>query len=134
MDTRDGDIIPPEQAARDRRAVESGFWPKVKRTLGRIPFSEDAVAGFYCATDPKTPTGVKAILFGALAYFILPTDVIPDIIVAFGYADDAAVLTAALAAVRGALGEGHRKAARRWLETETVTDSGRADDDAQPVN
>ncbi len=34
---------------------------------------------------------VRATLFGALAYFILPIDVIPDILLGLGYTDDAAV-------------------------------------------
>jgi uncharacterized membrane protein YkvA (DUF1232 family) len=62
----------------DERIVQDGFWQKARKTLGRVPFSEDAVAAFYCATDAATPMPVRATLFGALAYFVLPIDAIPD--------------------------------------------------------
>ena len=38
----------------DEQIVQQGFWTKARQTLGRIPFSEDAVAAFYCATDSAT--------------------------------------------------------------------------------
>ena len=34
----------------------------------------------------------KVLIIGCLGYFILPTDLIPDIIAGLGYTDDAAVL------------------------------------------
>ncbi|MDZ7711648.1 MAG: YkvA family protein [Rhodovibrio sp.] len=67
----------PEKLERDRDKVLNNFWSKARRVLGRVPFLEDAVAAYYCARDPETPTQVKAVLFGALAYFILPTDLVP---------------------------------------------------------
>jgi len=132
METREGELIAPARQARDRRTVDGGFWRKARRTLGRIPFSEDAVAAFYCATDPATSIGVKATLYGALAYFVLPFDVIPDLIAVLGYADDAAVLLAAIKVVGSAITDTHRQAARRWLSAEQPgADPG---DDAKPVN
>ena len=65
-----------------------------------MPFTEDAVAAFYCATDSATPLPIRATLFGALAYFVLPFDAIPDFILGLGYTDDAAVLVAAFTAAR----------------------------------
>ena len=106
----------PTRVSRDRAIVGRGFWRKIRRTLGRVPFSADAVAAFYCAVDPATPFRVKAVLFGALAYFVMPIDAIPDVLVAIGYADDAAILFAAIRAVSGAIKDSHREAARRWLE------------------
>ena len=132
MEAREGDIISPLGQAGDRRTVEHGFWRKARRTLGLIPFSEDAVAAFYCATDPATPLRVKAALFGALAYFVLPFDVIPDFVAGLGYTDDAAVLIAALKLVGSAIKDSHREAARRWLAAERhQSDAG---EDATVVN
>ena len=71
--------------------VRQGFWQKARQTLGKVPFTEDAVAAFYCATDSATPLPIRASLMGALAYFILPIDVIPDILLGLGYTDDAAL-------------------------------------------
>ena len=87
---------------------------KLRRNLGRIPFTDDAIAAYYCAMDPATPTKAKAIIFGALVYFITPTDVIPDILIP-GFTDDAAILAAALGMVRGHMTDGHYRKARAFL-------------------
>ncbi|MGO8840060.1 MAG: YkvA family protein [Methyloceanibacter sp.] len=83
--------------ARRRCAVTSGS--KLKRFAGQVPFVEDLVAGYYCALDPDTPMRVRGMLLAAIVYFILPFDLIPDIIAGLGFADDAALLTAVLALV-----------------------------------
>ena len=57
---------------------ERRFWTKLRRVIAHIPFAEDLVAGWYCAIDRDTPTRVRAVLFGAIAYFVLPADAIPD--------------------------------------------------------
>ena len=99
----------------DETIVREGFWRKVRQTLGRVPFTEDAVAAFHCATDSATPLPVRATLFGALAYFVMPFDVIPDFIFGLGYTDDAAVLFAAYKAASAHITAGHRDKARAWL-------------------
>ena len=101
--------------ARDRQQVRRGFWTKARKTLGRVPFSEEAVAAFYCATDSATPLTIRATLFGALAYFVLPFDIIPDVILGLGYTDDAAIMIAAFTAARVHITEAHRAKARAWL-------------------
>ncbi len=99
----------------EERIVREGFWHKARRTLGRVPFTEDAVAAFYCATDSATPLPIRATLFGALAYFVMPFDVIPDFIPGFGYTDDAAVFLAAFGAASSHITADHREKARAWL-------------------
>ncbi|MBL29502.1 MAG: hypothetical protein CMM50_18380 [Rhodospirillaceae bacterium] len=101
-----------------RRTVETGFWTKLKRNLARVPFAEDLVAAFYCASDPATPARVRTILFGALAYFVLPSDMIPDVFVGMGFLDDGAVISAAIASVSAHLKPVHRDRARLWLAGE----------------
>ena len=103
------------QIVQDEATVRAGFWQKARKTLGRVPFSEDAVAAFHCATDPVTPLAIRVTLFGALGYFVLPFDVIPDVILGLGYTDDAAVLAAAFTAARMHITEAHRERARAWL-------------------
>jgi uncharacterized membrane protein YkvA (DUF1232 family) len=110
---------PPEEPASgepasDEPALE-GFWPKVRATLGRVTFLEHAVAAYYAAVDPATPTRVKAILIAALVYFIVPVDVIPDLILGLGYADDATVLFAAMRMLKPHITPAHRARARRAL-------------------
>lgn len=104
-----------KDAAADEQTVRIGFWPKVARVAARIPFAEDLLAAYYCAFDRNTPGHVRVILLGALAYFVMPIDVIPDLLPLFGFADDAAMLAAALKAVSDAIRPEHREAARRKL-------------------
>ncbi len=95
--------------------VREGFWRKLASTAGRIPFAEDAVAAYYCAFDQQTPFRVRATLLGALAYFLLPADTVPDLLPMLGFADDASILAAAISTVGAHIGERHRAAARRVL-------------------
>ena len=104
-----------DRLASDDAQVRQGFWQKARQTLGKVPFSEDAVASFYCATDSATPLPIRATLMGALAYFILPFDAIPDILLGLGYTDDAAIMIAAFTAARVHITEAHRAKARAWL-------------------
>ena len=92
------------------------FWKKVRRTVARLPFAEDLVAAWYCALDRDTPPYVRAVLAGALAYFMLPAVVIPDVLAGLGFNDDASVLAAALAAVGRHLQPKHRSQARTALD------------------
>ena len=73
-------------------SVRAGFWVKVKRQAAKLPFAEDLLAAYYCAFDRETPLQVRAVLLGALAYFVLPFDGIPDVLPVLGFTDDAAVL------------------------------------------
>ena len=102
----------PKRYRRDKRRVEKGFWTKVRRTLGQVPFLEEAVAAYYCAVDRDTPVQVKAILMGALAYFVMPADLIPDFIAWMGFADDATVLAIAIRSVEPHIKAHHRRQAR----------------------
>lgn len=113
----DDDMLPGdiEKLARDEAVVERGLKDKIRITLGKVPFVEDAVAAYFCAVDGKTPLYVKAILMGAVAYFVTPADVIPDFIAGLGYTDDAAVLTAAIKAIGSNLRPEHRERAREAL-------------------
>ena len=103
------------EATRDGEGLKRRFWDKLKRVAGRIPFAEDLVAAFYCATDSGTPSRVKLILIGAIAYFVLPTDAVADLLPLIGFADDAAVLAAAITQVAGSITEEHRARARKVL-------------------
>jgi uncharacterized membrane protein YkvA (DUF1232 family) len=104
-------------AEREER-VRRDFWAKLKRVAGQVPFVEDIVAGYYCALDPATPMRVRGMLLAAIAYFILPFDLIPDIIAGLGFADDAALITAVLALVSSHITPVHRAAAARALDKE----------------
>jgi uncharacterized membrane protein YkvA (DUF1232 family) len=111
-----GEIVHlPVPGPRDEKLVSRGFWTKLLRVAGRIPFAEDAAAAYFCAVDPATPAKVKAVLFAALAYFVMPFDIIPDVLAGIGFTDDAAVIAMALSIVAGNITDGHRAKARAAL-------------------
>lgn len=108
-------VFDADKLKRDVAKVREGFWPKLRAVARRIPFAEDATAAYYCAIDAETPVYVKAVLMGALAYFIVPTDMIPDVIAGLGFTDDATVLLTALTTVRGHVTAEHREKAKAAL-------------------
>ncbi|MGZ3319829.1 MAG: YkvA family protein [Xanthobacteraceae bacterium] len=105
-----------EQDTRNEERVRRDFWRKAARVAARLPFAEDLLAAYYCAFDQATPFQVRAALVGALAYFVLPFDFLPDVLPLLGFTDDAAVLLTALRMVAGHLRPEHRDAARAALE------------------
>jgi uncharacterized membrane protein YkvA (DUF1232 family) len=112
------EILTPGNASQNRRReanVKRSFWQTARRAAKYIPFMDEVVASYYCAIDPKTPLRPKGVLLAALAYFVLPFDVIPDFLVGFGFTDDIAVLTAAIASIRQHIRPEHVKAAAKAL-------------------
>ena len=109
------DFDAAEQLANDKARVRRDFWIKIKKVVGRLPFAEDLLAAYYCAFDRQTPRHVQATLLGALAYFILPFDVIPDMLPVLGYTDDAAVLATAIKLVSSHIRPEHREAAKQSI-------------------
>jgi len=103
------------RVARERAYVRRGFWTKAKRVAASLPFAEELLTAYYCAFDRATPRHVQAALIGALAYFVLPFDVIPDMLPVLGYTDDAAVLAAAIKLVSTHIRPEHRAAAQAAL-------------------
>jgi uncharacterized membrane protein YkvA (DUF1232 family) len=101
--------------AANEQAARGKFWRKLCALAASLPFAEDLLAAHYCAFDRQTPARVKAVLLGAIAYFIVPSDLIPDYIPMIGYTDDAAVLATAINLVASHLRADHREAARRLL-------------------
>jgi uncharacterized membrane protein YkvA (DUF1232 family) len=107
---------PADRLAQDRESVRKRFWTKLKRVAAKVPFTEELLAAYYCAFDHQTPRHVQAALLGAIAYFILPFDFIPDMLPVLGFTDDAAVLATAIRMVAGHITPEHRDAARAALK------------------
>ena len=107
---------PADRLAQDRESVRRRFWIKLKRVVAKLPFAEDLLAAYYCAFDKQTPRHVQAALLGAIAYFILPFDFIPDMLPVLGFTDDAAVLATAIRMVASHITPEHRDAARAALK------------------
>ncbi len=107
----------PAVFAANRARVRERFWRKFKRVAAKLPFAEDLAAAWFCAVDPTTPFRARATLFGALAYFVMPVDVIPDFLLVAGFTDDASVMLAAITTVAAHIRPDHRRKAADALRT-----------------
>ncbi|MBA5761352.1 DUF1232 domain-containing protein [Vibrio sp. 404] len=101
------------EAAPDERT----FWRKMTQSAKKV--GEDiAVMGiksWLAVVDSNTSVRHKAVLGGALAYFVLPTDMVPDVMAGVGFTDDMAALTLAANSVGSAITEQHEQKAReKW--------------------
>jgi uncharacterized membrane protein YkvA (DUF1232 family) len=96
----------------EEKALLERFWRKLGAVAASIPFAEDLLTAYYCAFDRKTPMPVKASLVGAIAYFVLPIDAIPDVLPILGFTDDAAMLAATINLVSAYITPEHRTAAK----------------------
>lgn len=119
----DGDVLPDDATTSlddDEARVRRDFWMTARKAAGSIPFMDELVAAYYCALDRETPVRVRASLLGALGYFVLPLDGIPDFILGLGFTDDAAVIMGVLALMRAHITDEHRAAARKALLKEDL--------------
>ena len=74
---------------------ENELWEKLRK-FGRkagIKVTYAALLLYYVLKNPATSSKDRAKIIGALGYFILPIDLIPDFIPIAGYTDDLAALT-----------------------------------------
>ena|SRR3990167_1771975 len=118
----DGVYLPKTIQRHER--IARGVVPKLLRFAGKIPFADDLAAAYFCARDPLTPIKAKAVLFAAAAYFVMPVDLLPDVIAGIGFTDDATVLATALGVVGMHVKERHRALARKVLRLpEPITDA-----------
>ncbi|GAK86372.1 hypothetical protein JCM19238_3962 [Vibrio ponticus] len=96
---------------------EKTFWHKMKKSAKRAG-EELAVMGiksWLALADSNTSVRHKAVLGGALAYFVLPTDMVPDVMAGVGFTDDMAALTLAANSVGSAITDEHEAQARdKW--------------------
>jgi uncharacterized membrane protein YkvA (DUF1232 family) len=107
-------LVPSVVKVNEQR-VSRGFWPKIRKVASQVPFAADALSLWWCARDPTTPTAAKGMVMAALAYFVLPTDAIPDVLPVLGFTDDAAVIAALIAIVGKNLKTRHKEAAQAFL-------------------
>ena len=63
---------------------------RMGRMVIKLPTYARVVWGI--VRDPRTPVGLKGLLLAALAYVVMPVDLIPDAIPILGQADDLTVL------------------------------------------
>ena len=73
---------------------ENAFWTKLQKFARKagIKVTYAALLLYYVLKSPETSGKDRAKIIGALGYFILPIDLIPDFIPVAGYTDDLAAL------------------------------------------
>ncbi|MDR0609089.1 MAG: DUF1232 domain-containing protein [Planctomycetaceae bacterium] len=89
----------------EKNYSEESFWQKINgvvHKLGRKSLEEVLIL-YYTLLSSQTPLHVKAVIIGALGYFICPIDVIPDVLPIIGYTDDAAVIATTIKIVAKAM-------------------------------
>ncbi|PSB33442.1 YkvA family protein [Chlorogloea sp. CCALA 695] len=90
-----------DNSGKNNSYSEASFWEKLKKFALQAgkDVTEKALILFYAYQQKETPLWAKTVIVGALSYFILPTDAIPDIVPLTGYSDDLGALAAALLSV-----------------------------------
>src|SRR6476660_1326510 len=114
---------PADRLAQDSESVRRRFWIKFKKVVAELPFAEELLAAYYCAFDKQTPRHVQGALLGAIAYFVLPFDFVPDMLPVLGFTDDAAILSTAIRMVASHIRPEHREAARFVFNDAAATES-----------
>ena len=97
---------------------DSGYWQKLKDfglTAGKAVV-EKSLWLYYAAQRPETPVWAKTVVYGALGYFILPTDAIPDFTPIVGYSDDLGAITVAVATIAAFINDEVKAKARQKLQ------------------
>ena len=82
----------------EKEYSESNLWDKIAKVAKKAgrEVVYNALLLFYALQSDKVSVKEKAMIIGALGYFILPIDLIPDAIIGLGFTDDLAVIVAVL--------------------------------------
>ena len=98
---------------------ENSFWNKVKSMAKKagIKLIYIALLLYYYLQSSHISTKDKAIIYGALGYFIFPFDIIPDYIPFIGYTDDLSILTYAYKKVKSKIDDHIREKAKNKLNS-----------------
>ncbi|MDB4452915.1 DUF1232 domain-containing protein [bacterium] len=110
---------------------EQSFWDKLKRyaVAAGKDVVELALKLYYVMKDADTPAPAKAVIMGALVYFIVPADAVIDLLPG-GYVDDWGALMGALWTVSKHVKDDHvAQAKAKLLEWFPASESSRSLDD-----
>ena len=101
----------------EKEYSETGFWDKVKGVAKKAgkEVIYNALKLYYALQSENVSAKEKGMIVGALGYFILPIDLIPDAIPLVGYTDDAALLLAVLSLLKESINEDVKKKAKDKL-------------------
>lgn len=90
--------IEKEMESASKNYSDDKFWDKLKRFAKKAGASVvyAVLLLYFTLQKPEVPAKAKATIIGALGYFILPFDIIPDFAAGIGYTDDLGALGLAL--------------------------------------
>ena len=93
---------------------EQGFLTTVRQRAVAIGGKglEKVFLAYHVLRDPETPMKAKAVLGSALAYLVMPLDLVPDLVPVVGFSDDLAAISTALLAVAASVKPRHHEQAR----------------------
>ena len=99
---------------------EDSFWDKVEKVAEMAAkiakgILSKAFVLYYAAKDEETPEWASVVAFSALAYFVMPIDVIPDFL-PIGFSDDISVLAGAIVTIAMHVKRKHRKHADEKMD------------------
>lgn len=94
------------------------FWDKLKKFAKKAGSSVvyAVLLLYYTLQKPEVPKKTKAIIIGALGYFILPVDLMPDMLLGIGFTDDLGALGIALFQVAMYIDDNVKMKAKAKLE------------------
>ena len=115
MENKDLEFTTEKAERYEKEYSEDGFWNKLKNNASRAGATlvYAALQLYYVMLSSKVPLRDKAIIAGALGYLILPTDLIPDLLPAVGYADDLSALIAVFNRVKVNISDEIKEKARQ---------------------
>jgi uncharacterized membrane protein YkvA (DUF1232 family) len=96
----------------------NGLMSKIKETAKKAGLKAIymALLLYYALESPTCSTMDKAIIYGALGYFISPIDIVPDILPLIGLSDDIAVLAWAYSRIKHNVSDMTREKAKTKLK------------------
>ena len=119
----DNSNIAPPPVPADLSEYEKDFsfdklMSKIKETAKKAGLKAIymALLLYYALDSPTISTVDKAIIYGALGYFICPIDIVPDILPFIGLTDDIAVLAWAFSRVKSNVNDMTREKAKTKLK------------------
>ncbi|PIC80916.1 hypothetical protein CSV75_03820 [Sporosarcina sp. P18a] len=132
-----GNILVHHNEDYSKHFSEKKFWDKILN-FGKqagVKLAYGTLLLFYTFKKPTVPKKVKSTILGALGYFILPLDVIPDFTPVVGYSDDLAIVVGALLVVATYIDADTKQLAKikviDWFGENAVKDTESLDDEME---
>ena len=96
---------------------DEGLFKKIGKVFKKVGMKATyyVLILFYVVKDKNTPLKDKMVILGALGYFIVPVDMIPDFIPLAGFTDDIAALVACIKAIKSNITPAVKEQAQKKL-------------------